>query len=188
MPQPDLKIPPQAKLVFKGIAFEVWQWEQEMYDGSTAVFERVVAQDSVQVIASVGNKILLQDQEQPHREGKFLSIPGGRCEWGEDPLVCAKREFLEETGYVSDDWELFLSMSPMGRMAWTIYTFIARDCKKVSEPRLDAGEKIDNRLITFDEFLKLENEPRLRSLAPTLIKAQYDPQFRADFHRRIFGK
>jgi ADP-ribose pyrophosphatase len=187
MPQPDHQIPSQAKRVFKGIAFEVWQWEQKMFDGTTAMFERVKAQDSVQVIAAVEGKILLQDQEQPHREGKFQSLPGGRCEWDEDPVVCAKREFLEETGYSSDNWTLFLKISPMGRMAWTIYTFIARDCRKIAEPHLDAGERIENRLIGFEELLKLDNEPRFRSLGPTLIRANYDLEFRSSFKHQIFG-
>jgi len=180
-------MPGDAKLVFKGELFEVWQWQQEMFDGSKAIFERIVGQDSVQVIAVVGSEIMIQDQEQPARVSKFLSLPGGRCEWGEDSLACAKREFLEETGYASDDWELLQNVSPMGKMAWTIYTYIARDCRKVAEPHLDAGEKIENRLISFDEFTKLEDEPRFRSLAPTLIRAQYDGSKRAELQRRIFG-
>jgi hypothetical protein len=28
-------LPENAKLAFKGERFEVWQWEQTMYDGST---------------------------------------------------------------------------------------------------------------------------------------------------------
>lgn len=188
MPQPDPIIPPQAQRVFKGVAFEVWQWEQKMFDGTTATFERVKAQDSVQVIAAVESKILLQDQEQPHRDGKFLSLPGGRCEWGEDPLACAKREFLEETGHTSDHWDLFSSIHPMGRMAWAIYTFMARDCHKIAEPHLDAGERIENRLISFEELLKLDDEPRFRALASVFVRAQYDPSFHADLRRRIFGQ
>ncbi len=188
MSQSDPQIPPQAKLVFKGVCFEIWQWEQEMFDGSKAIFERVKPQDSVHVIATVGEKILIQDQQQPTRTENFLSLPGGRCEWGEDPLACGKREFLEETGHASDNWELFLKISPMGRMAWMIYTFIAKDSRRVSEPHLDAGEKIENRLITFEEFLKMDEAPRFRSLAPTLVRARYDAAFRADLHRRIFGK
>ena len=44
------KFPPQAKRVFKGMIFDVYQWEQEMYDGSTHTFEKIIRPDTVLVI------------------------------------------------------------------------------------------------------------------------------------------
>ena len=32
-------IPPEAKCVFRGKIFDVYQWPQRLYDGSTATFE-----------------------------------------------------------------------------------------------------------------------------------------------------
>ena len=37
-------------------------------------------------------------------DGVTLAIVGGYINDGEEPLAAAKRELLEETGYVSDDW------------------------------------------------------------------------------------
>ncbi len=34
-----MKIPPNAKRVFKGIIFDVYQWQQKMFDGSKETFE-----------------------------------------------------------------------------------------------------------------------------------------------------
>ena len=43
-------IPKDARCVFKGVIFEVWQWEQKMFDGSMATFERIKRPDTVVII------------------------------------------------------------------------------------------------------------------------------------------
>ena len=96
------KLPPHAKLAFKGKIFEVWQWEQEMFDGTTAIFERVKRPNTAQVIPVVGDKILIQTQFQPHEPKPYTALAGGRCDEGEDPLKETQRELLEETGNASD--------------------------------------------------------------------------------------
>lgn len=50
-------LPEHAKRVFEGEFFDVWQWTQKMYDGTEAIFESVVRDDSTTVIAAVGEKI-----------------------------------------------------------------------------------------------------------------------------------
>ena len=39
-------LPENAKLVFKGVLFDTWQWEQELFDGSYSTFEVVVRKGS----------------------------------------------------------------------------------------------------------------------------------------------
>jgi len=188
MPDP---IPFHAKMVFKGTIFEVWQWEQKMFDGSTAIFERLRRPNTVQAVAIVGDKILLQTQQQPDNMTPFPSLPGGRCDsFDEEPLAAAKRELLEETGYVSNDWMLWKEQNPVGKIQWTIYTFIARNCKKQQEPQLDAGEKITTRLIDFEEFLMLSDNPRFyeKELTMSLFRARFDEKAKAALRLLLFGK
>ena len=175
-------------MVFKGEIFEVWQWEQKMFDGITRTFEKLKRTDSADAIAVVGDSILIEEQEQPHRP-LFTCIPGGRCDEGEDALSAAKRELLEETGYASDDWVPFRERIPYNSMVWTIYTFIARDCKFVKEPHLDAGEKIAVKLVSFDEFLDLSQEPDFRDkeLGSYLLRAQFEPKFKEELKAKLFG-
>lgn len=184
-----LPIPPHARLAFKGKIFEVWQWEQELYDGSTATFERLRRPNTANVIAIVGELIMVQEQEQPD-SGAFISIPGGRSDDGEDSLLAAKRELLEETGYVSDDWELFLETCPAAKIEWTVYTYIARNCRKVAEPDLDPGEKITTRLVSLEEFISLgvREDFSERDLQPHLLLAVSDNAKREEFRRRVFGR
>lgn len=181
--------PLNAKMVFQGKIFEVWQWEQKMFDGSTEIFERLKRANTAQVIAVVGDKILIQTQSQPDCLEPFLSLPGGRCDKNEDQLTAAKRELLEETGYASNHWTLWEEQNPVNKITWTIYTYIARDCVYAKEPHLDAGEKIQNKLITFDEFLTIPLDQRFyeNKLALSLLRARLDPEFKKTFHTLLFG-
>lgn len=192
MIQDNNQLPANAKMVFKGEIFEVWQWEQKMYDGTVEIFEKLKRGNTAGVIAIVGDKILIQSQRQPDAPDAFTSIPGGRCEEGEDSLTAAKRELLEETGYVSDDWELWIEQDPVGKMIWTVSTYIAQNCRYKQAPNLDAGEKITNRLISFDEFLMLAEDKNFfvieKELISTLVRARFDKKFREEFKKLLFKK
>lgn len=148
------KFPDNAKLVFKGELFDTYQWEQKLYDGQVAIFEGVKRPDTAVVLAEMDGEICYTWQHQPQKEKPYYALLGGRIEEGEDPIAGAKREMLEEAGLASDDWELLLAYDPVGKMVWTVYLYIARNCRKVAEPRLDGGEKIEFRTATFDEFVK----------------------------------
>ncbi len=181
-------IPPNARLVFKGVIFEVWQWEQEMFDGSKATFEKVWRYPTLEVIATVGDKILFEEQDQPDRKNN-LNFPGGRADQSENLLEEAKRELLEETGYRSDDWSLFMKHGKGGKIIHEISYFIARNCVEVQEPNLDAGEKIRVRFITFDELIALAEEPRFwvsPEFRIELIKMQFDPAKKERFRAMLF--
>lgn len=187
----DKLLPPNALMVFKGKIFEVWQWKQKMYDGTIEIFEKLKRGNTAQVIATVGDKILIQKQKQPDQTRFFISIPGGRCEEYEDSLSAAKRELLEETGYVSEDWELWREENPIGKMIWTIYTYIARNCYYKQAPHLDAGEKITTRFVSFDEFLMLSENNAFnerKDLCCELIRAKFDKKFYEDFKKLLFKK
>ncbi len=148
-----MQIPSSASRVFKGEIFDVYQWEQNMYDGSTATFEMLKRPATIQVIPVSGDIIYLAHEEQPMKPKRYTLL-GGRQEEGEEPLVSARRELLEEAGLASDDWELFLTFDPVGKMEWTVYVYVARECTKIHEQKLDAGEKIDVIETDFDQFIE----------------------------------
>ncbi|HCC05852.1 TPA: hypothetical protein DEP94_00585 [Candidatus Nomurabacteria bacterium] len=158
------KIPDNAKKVFEGIIFDVYHWEQEMFDGTTSTFEAIKRLDSVTIIAVVEDKILINTEEQPGKDS-FIALPGGRCDTGSLPLEDAKRELLEETGYVSDNWQEWFVSDPLqtAKIDWNNYFFIAKDCKKVAEQKLDSGEKIETKLLSLDEFIDFRHNPKSRN-------------------------
>ncbi len=176
--------------MFEGVIFDVFQWDQKMYDGSTEVFEMLGRPDTAEVIVTKNNKILIQEQEQPCKP-KFYSLPGGRIEHGEDPLDGAKREVLEETGYISNDWELLMETNPSSKFLWTIYVYIARGCEWKQKMELDVGEKIELEWVTFDELIDMVDTRKLwnfdQELRVQLIRAKYDLPSKEALKKKIFG-
>ncbi|MFZ1019370.1 MAG: NUDIX hydrolase [Minisyncoccia bacterium] len=148
-------IPENAKLVFKGVVFDTYQWEVNGYDGSKRIFEKVKRPDTAMIIpVTEDGKIILALQEQPNKL-PFMGTVGGRVDEGEDVLEAAKRELLEETGYEAKNWLLFDAIQPVSKVEWAVYTFIAKGCKKIAEQNLDGAEKIKLKFVTFEEFINL---------------------------------
>ncbi len=147
------KIPTNATRVFSGILFDVYQWEQKMYDGSTATFEMLDRMNSAQVLAIKDGKILITKERQPGRDW-YIGLLGGRLEKGEDPLEGAKRELKEESGLESDHWELFKIYNPYSKMDWDMHLFIAKECVHVGGHEHDPGEDLTVLELTFDEFIE----------------------------------
>lgn len=175
------KIPENAVCVFHGKIFQVWQWEQKMFDGSTQIFEYVQQVHTSLVIPVVGDKVMVQLEEQPHDPVEYYALPGGWCEWDEDPFDAAKRELLEESGYVSDDWILWKEQHLGHQMLFSRYVYIARNCIYKQPPKFDAGEKITQKLLSFDEFLNLHNNPLFQVFE---VKESLDHASHSDHHRK----
>ncbi len=163
---PEHSVPKDAKCVFNGVLFEVWQWQQKMYDGNTQTFEMLKRPDTAVVIAiTPDKKFIVLEEEQPGK-GKFFSLPGGRFDEAEsDGLLAAKRELLEETGYASENWDLYFVQQPASKIDWLIYFYIAKESVKIAPPRLDGGEKIKPDLLDFQEFMKFMLDPKFTEVA-----------------------
>jgi ADP-ribose pyrophosphatase len=82
-----------------------------------------------------------------------LLLPAGHVEKGEEPLVCAKRELLEESGYAADEWQSLGSYVPNanygGGMA---HIFKCRNARKVAEPDSDDLEETQIELLSLEEL------------------------------------
>ena len=152
-------LPDHAECVFQGKIFDIYQWQQEMYDGSVATFEKAKRADTVIVFPVLPNgDILLTKQEQPGKK-PFIGAPGGRVDPGEDVLTAAKRELLEETGCEAETFELYKTVQPASKIEWAVYVFIAKGVTQVGDLNLDGGEKIEPIQHTFDEFLEVASSP-----------------------------
>lgn len=190
IPYPPAKrpLPKHAKKVFTGEIFDVYQWEQEMYDGSTVIFEKIKRADTVSVIPiTTEQKILISHEEQPGLK-PFYGVFGGRIEPEENPLSAAKRELLEETGYQSDKWKLWHSFQPFEKIEWAIFSFVAQDCQYIQAQNLDNGEKIEVMEVDFEKFIKYAQRPDFRDseISYLVLQALVDPAKMAELKKTIF--
>lgn len=125
-PKSKQLIPPDAKCVFKGKIFSVYQWQQKLLDGSYKTFEKIKRPSTVMVLPiTTDGKIIMTQQEQPG-EGAFIGLIGGIVDKGEEILDAIKREMLEESGYTANDYTLWDSTQLISKIEWSVYTFIAR--------------------------------------------------------------
>ncbi|MEK7613954.1 MAG: NUDIX hydrolase [Patescibacteria group bacterium] len=152
-PYRESRIPKDAKKVFEGIIFDIYQWQQKLFDGSYATFEMAHRADSAIVFPILPDgRILLIEDSQPNRE-TVITAPCGRVEAGETPDEAARRELKEETGYQAETLTLFYTDAPATKTDAVVYVYIGKGCTKVSEVTLDPGERITPRTVTFDELI-----------------------------------
>lgn len=148
-------IPDNAKCVFAGKIFDVYQWPQELFDGTTETFEMLRRHDTVKIIAIKDKRIVITRQKQPGKDW-FYDFPGGRNDHPEEnELAAAKREMLEETGMSFRSWRLVEVHQPFVKMDWLVYTFLATDFVSQASQKLDGGEMIEVEEIDFAELKKL---------------------------------
>ncbi len=186
---PINQIPKKAKRVFKGVLLDVYHWQQKLYDGSKATFELARRQDIVLVIPTMNGKIGIVKQKQPPHDW-FWSVPGGRMDVrGESAKQTALRELLEETGLKPKSIKLWKVYRSYGKMVMNIHVFVARDCIKVAKQNLDAGEKIEVKYLTFEQFLKLTDNSAFYEgeLMIDMLRARLHPKKKRELKKAIFG-
>ena len=123
-----------------GRVIEDWPW--------------VVGREYVNVLAvNEDGLFLLFRQTKYAVEGTTLAPVGGYLEEGEDPLVAARRELLEETGHEAPDWR------PLGRYvvdgnrgAGVGHLFLARGARQVTQPDPDDLEEQELLTLTRPEL------------------------------------
>ena len=155
-PESIQPLPHHATNVFKGVVFDVYQWQQKQFDGSFRTFEKLKRKDTASIVPVTDNgTILVNFEQQPGITKPFYTNPCGEINSGESVIDGAARELLEETGYQAAEWSVWHATQPISKIEWVVYVLIAHGCTKVKEADPGIGEKIETKEITFDEFCDL---------------------------------
>lgn len=160
-------VPEKAELVFKGEIFDVYQWEQKLYDDSLATFEMLKRPDTVIIIPLVDNELIYIVDKQPPSQNK-IGFPGGRVDANETWDDAAKRELLEETGLTFNNWKLIDVIQPVHKIEWFIAYYVAWDKLNEVEPDPGSGEIIEIKSGSIEEVVKLLAKLRSNNLPNSL--------------------
>lgn len=113
----------------------------------------VIAPDAAIVLAVTGNGNFVCFRQTKYAvDGATLAPVGGMLEPGEPPLVAAKRELLEETGYEAPEWiSLGSYVLDPNRGVGTMHLFLALGAKQVAQAESDDLEDQELLLLNRDE-------------------------------------
>lgn len=127
----------------------------ELPDGRQVEFHQVDQQDFIIIFAETpdGRALMLRQYKHGARRVS-LTFPAGAVDPGEDPLDAARRELLEETGYVSDEWVAFGDYVMQGNQRGCVaHLFQAKGCRKVAEADSGDLEEMRLELLTREELV-----------------------------------
>ena len=120
-----------------------------------------------------GNIILKKEYRYCY-DRDLIEVPAGTFEEGEtDGLSVAKRELLEETGYISEDWQyLGATVESSAKLTNYMHIYFANHCRKVSGQHLDATEELDVLLVPLGQAVEMvmDNEICCNSSAHGILR------------------
>lgn len=95
-----------------------------------------------------------------------LDLPAGFIDANEEPLDAARRELVEETGYVADSWtRLGTLYRNHGRGDQQIHMYLARGATPDGARHLDHTEDLEVRLVPLATVMSLVTDGAISSLS-----------------------
>lgn len=148
--------------VFDGTLLKVHRDAVRLPDGSTGAREYIRHPGAVAIVPLFDDgRVLLERQFRYPHGREFIEIPAGKLEPGEPHLDTAKRELLEETGYVAQEWtRLGVIHTAIAYTDEAIELFVARKLSK-RERNLDDGEFLEILTVDFSEAIAMVRDGRI---------------------------
>lgn len=140
-----------------------------------STFSILKVPDWINVMALTSkNEVILVEQFRYGIEEATLELVGGVCDAGEEPMEAAKRELLEETGYVGKECVYLgrVSSNPAIQTNYT-HTILIKNCEKVGEQNLGVNERIYVHVIPYQRFLEFIRSGEIHHALVVAATAKY---------------
>ncbi len=131
-------------LMYDGGFIQVHKDSVHLPDGTVSTREYIKHPGAVAVLALLDNGNLVMERQYRYpSQREFIELPAGKIDAGEDILLCAQRELLEETGYVAREWIHLTTAWPcIGYADERMEYFLARGLT-LRQAKLDEGEFLE---------------------------------------------
>jgi len=132
----------ETKIAYDGVFIQVIRDRVRCADGHVAVREYIRHPGAVLIVALLDDQTLLLERQYRYAlRRSVVEMPAGKLEPGEEPLACAQRELLEETGYRAARWDrLGAFHNAIGYSDELIAVYLARDLHFVGSSSCEPGE------------------------------------------------
>lgn len=162
----------------KGGFLELRRDDVRLPDGNAATREYIQHPGAVAIVPVLDDGRLVLVRQHRYPVGKvLLEWPAGKLEPGEDQLVCAQRELLEETGYSAREWAFGGEIHNAAAYSTeSIWIWFARGLVAgAAQP--DQGEFVETALHTEAELEALDLQQQLLDVK-TLVGLRWLQQLR----------
>lgn len=181
--------PNDAQVVFEWYRFNVYERKKTESDNNHYTYHRIHRKDSVSIIATQWNQILLPRFTWSYK-WDYLGIFGWIVDERDgDFQQKAQEELLEEAGMESKERSHWKSFQYHG-FEWQVHFMIAKNCQITSPQNLAPAEwTVEIVTISFDDFLTMAINNQIKWIPYCLVelcKIYYDPIVREDFRKRLF--
>ena len=150
-----------TRRVYDGRIIKVDEDAVELPNGAMANLEMIRHPGASAVVpflsdpASEDPQLLLIRQYRHAANGFIYEVPAGKLDGGEEPIVCARRELLEETGCTASRVEhLFTFYTTPGFTDERIHAFIATDLTR-GEQQLQRDEVMTLETVSMSRALEM---------------------------------
>lgn len=140
--------------LFEGSFLKARRDTVRLPDGKSASREYIVHPGAVVIIPLLDDDHVLVERQFRYPVSRVMTeFPAGKLDPGEDPLICAKRELLEETGFSGGQWAYAGAMHlAIAYSTEIIHVFFARKLIP-GPPQLDADEFLEARAMPVQDLL-----------------------------------
>jgi ADP-ribose pyrophosphatase len=170
----------EKQVIFTGnrIRLEVHTLENELTNARHTK-EVVIHPGAVVILPLLTPDQVILIKNRRHSIGeRLIELPAGTLEKGEDPMNCAGRELMEETGYLAGRLKpLGNFFTSPGVLSEKIYAYAAYDLQ-IAQTHLDEGEEIELLPTAFDEVIEMIRDGTIHDAKTIATVLMYDRFFR----------
>ena len=130
-------------------------------DGKSYPYSYIEGKDSVAILGEKDGKFIFIRQYRHSVKEELLEIPGGAVEKDEDPVETARREMLEETGYVMRNLIHVGAFYPTVGASNELCHLFYGQCGEYMGQQLEALEKVEVLELGCDEVEKAITDGKL---------------------------